>query len=89
MLEALPGGLIIRVNWAFTILGCVAGKTLYDRFRGLITRLAARKQPLGMTWKGLLVMEECWRLRESQPELEADCDWKRAMKSLGTRILLV
>jgi hypothetical protein len=89
MLEALPNWLVIRVNWAFTILGCMAGKTLYDRFRGLITRIAAQKQPLGMTWKGLIVMEECWRLRQSQPELEADCDWKRATKSLGTRILLV
>ncbi len=88
-LEALPNGLVIRVNWAFTILGCMAGKTLYDRFRGLIARIAAQKQPLGMTWKGLIVMEECWRLRQSQPELEADCDWKRATKILGIRILLV
>ncbi|RFU32515.1 hypothetical protein B7463_g3825, partial [Scytalidium lignicola] len=89
MLEALPNGLMIRVNWAFTILGCMASKTLYDRFRGLITRIAAQKLPLGMTWKGLIVMEECWRLRQSQPDLEADCDWKRAMNRLGTRILLV
>jgi hypothetical protein len=89
MLEALPNGLVIRVNWAFTILGCMAGKAQYDRFRRLITRIAAQKQPLRMTWKGLIVMEECWRLRESQPELEADCDWKRATKSFGTRILLV
>ena len=65
------------------------GKTLYDRFRGLVERIRAQKQPLGMTWKGLMVMEECWRLRQSQPELEVDCDWKMAMKSLGTRILLV
>jgi hypothetical protein len=89
MLEALPNGLVIRANWAFTIPGCMAGKTMYDRFRGLITSIAAQKRPLGMTWKGLIVMEECWRLRQSQPELEADCDWKRATKSLGTRILLV
>lgn len=88
MLEALPNKLMIRVNWAFTILGCMAGKTMYDRFRGLIRRMAAQKQPLGMTWKGLMVMEECWRLRQSQPELGPDCDWKMAMKSLGRRILL-
>lgn len=89
MLETLPNRLMIRVNWAFTILGCMAGKTLYDRFRGLITRMVAQKQPLGMTWKGLMVMEECWRLRQSQPELGLDCDWKMATKSLGRRILLV
>jgi hypothetical protein len=89
MLEALPNGLVIRVNWAFTILGCMAGKTLHDRFRGLIARIAAQRLPLGMTWKGLIVMEECWRLRQSHLELDADCDWKRAMKSLGTRILVI
>jgi len=89
MLEALPEGLVIRVNWAFTITGCLACKTLYDRFRGLIMRLAAQNRPLGMSWKGLMVMEECWRLRESQPELGADCDWKMATMSLGKRVLLV
>lgn len=89
MLEALPEGLVIRANWAFTITGCLAGETLYDRFRGMITRLVAQNWPLGMSWKGLMVMEECWRLRESQHELEADCDWKMATKSLGKRVLLV
>lgn len=89
MLEMLPNGLVIRVNWAFTVLGCMAGKSLHDRFRGLVTRIAAQNLPLGMTWKGLIVMEECWRLRQSQPDLGADCDWKSATKSLGSRILLV
>jgi hypothetical protein len=88
-LEALPSKLMIRVNWAFTVVGCMAGQPLYDRFRGLIGRIAAQKLPLGMSWKGLIVMEECWRLRESQQVLEADCDWKMAMKSLGSKILLV
>ena len=89
ILEAFPDDVVIRVNWAFTILGCMAGKTLYDRFRALVMRIIAKKQPLGMIWKGLIVVEECWRLRESQLELEADCDWKTAMKSLGAKILLV
>lgn len=89
MLEALPNWLMIRVNWPFTITGCLAGTALHDRFRGLVGRMAARKQPLGMTWKGLMVMEECWRLRQSRPETSADCGWKQAMESLGKRILLV
>ena len=89
MLEMLPHRSMIRVNWAFTIIGCLAGERLYGRFRGLIGRLAAQKQPLGVTWKGLIVMEECWRLRQSQPEWRGVCDWKMAMKSLGKRILLV
>ena len=89
MLDALPHGLVIRVNWAFTITGCLADESLHDGFRHLITRLAAKNQPLGMSWKGLMVMEECWRLRRSRPGLEATCDWKSATESLGKRILLV
>ena len=89
MLDALPHGLVIRVNWAFTITGCLADESLHDGFRHLITRLAAKNQPLGMSWKGLIVMEECWRLRRSRPDLEATCDWKSATESLGKRILLV
>jgi len=89
MLEALPSGLMIRANWAFTISGCMAGKSLHDRFRGLVAKMVAQKLPLGMTWKGLIIMEECWRLRESHPELEADYVWQSAMKSLGSRILPV
>ncbi|KAH8883318.1 hypothetical protein GQ53DRAFT_732494 [Thozetella sp. PMI_491] len=89
MLETLPHRPMIRVHWAFTIAGCLAGSSLHDRFRGLIAKLRAQKLPLGLTWKGLLVMEECWRLRQSQPELAVDCDWKMAMKSLGKRVLLV
>ncbi|VUC25644.1 unnamed protein product [Clonostachys rosea] len=88
MLEALPFGLIIRANWAFTIIGCLAGEDLHVRFRGLIRCLIEHKRPLGMTWKGLMVMEECWRLRQCQPGLENSCDWRVAMKTLGSQILL-
>jgi hypothetical protein len=88
-MEAFPTGLVIRVNWAFMVLGCMAHESLQHRFRGLIARLVAQRLPLGMTWKGLMVMEECWRLRASQPDLKSCCDWKTAMNSLGKRILIV
>ncbi|CAG9983031.1 unnamed protein product [Clonostachys byssicola] len=88
-LEALPFGLIIRANWAFTIIGCFAHEDLHERFRRPVKSLMEHKQPLGMTWKGLMVMEECWRLRNCQPELNNHCDWRMAMKSLGNQVLLV
>ncbi|KAK9368707.1 fungal-specific transcription factor domain-containing protein [Lipomyces kononenkoae] len=89
LLEALPSRLVIRVCWPFTIVGCMAGKSLHNRFRAFIARTVEQKQLLGMTWKGLIAMEECWRLRHAQSDLEGDCEWKRAMESLGMRILLV
>jgi hypothetical protein len=89
LLEAFPTRLVIRVCWPFTITGCVADETQHSKFRAIVARTAEKKQLMGMVWKGLIVMEECWRLRQAQPELQADCEWQRAMKSLGTRILLV
>ena len=89
MLESLPGRLLIRVCWPFTITGCVADETQHSKFRNIVGRAAEKKELIGMSWKGLIAMEECWRLRKAQPELQADCEWKRAMKSLGKRILLV
>ena len=89
MLESLPGRLLIRVCWPFTITGCMADETQHSKFGTIVGRAAEQKELIGMSWKGLIVMEECWRLRKVQPELQADCEWKRAMKSLGKRILLV
>jgi hypothetical protein len=89
MLESLPSRLLIRVCWPFTITGCMADETQHSKFRAIVARTAEKKELLGMSWKGLIAMEECWRLRKAHPELQADCEWKRAMKSLGKRILLV
>ena len=89
ILEALPSRLLIRVCWPFTITGCMADETQHFKFQAIVARAAEKKQLLGMSWKGLIVMEECWRLRQAQLEMQGDCEWRRAMKSLGTRILLV
>jgi C6 transcription factor Pro1 len=89
MSEALPPGLVIRTNWAFTITGCLASESMYGRFRGLVMSLRAQNRPMGMIWKGLMVVEECWRLRRLRPELGGGCDWKMATQSLGKKILLV
>jgi hypothetical protein len=88
-LAALPRRLLIRVCWPFTIVGCMAGKEQQHFFRGMVAQALKDKQLIGMAWKGLLVMEECWRLRETCCDRRADCDWLTAMESLDQRILLV
>ncbi|KAH8660648.1 fungal-specific transcription factor domain-containing protein, partial [Tricladium varicosporioides] len=83
--EALPGHVLLRSCWPFTIAGCMATEDLYDKFRGIVARTSAAKHPLGTTWKGLRVMEECWRLRRDEPGLWS---WTSTMKKMGVKILL-
>jgi C6 transcription factor Pro1 len=85
-LEALPPRLFLRNCWPFTIAGCMANEHQHDRFRNLVTRTSAAGQALGTTWKGLKVMEECWRLRKCEPGLWC---WKSTMKHMNVKILLV
>ncbi|KAH6888503.1 fungal-specific transcription factor domain-containing protein [Thelonectria olida] len=87
LLEALPSRLFIRVCWPFTVAGCMAGEGHYSRFRAMVQRVEEAGHVLGFTWKGLIVMEECWRLRRSEPE----SIWclRTTMEHMGARILLI
>lgn len=87
LLEELPPRLFIRVCWPFTIAGCMAGEGLYSRFRATVQRVEESGNVLGFTWKGLIVMEECWRLRRCKPE-KIWC-WRTTMEHMGVRILLI
>jgi C6 transcription factor Pro1 len=97
LLEALPPHLLIRVCWPFTIAGCMAGAgdicdeaqtSLYhSRFREVVKRVESAGHVLGFAWKGLIVMEECWKLRKCKPELFW-C-WRTTMEHMKTRILLI
>ena len=85
-LEELPCRLTIRANWPYTIAGCMAMNEYHERFRRIVASTMEQSQPPGMSWKGLMVMEECWRLRQNG---HLDVAWREAMNSLGARILLV
>lgn len=87
ILETLPPWLFIRVCWPYTVTGCMASEGYYSRFRALIRRVEESGNVLGYTWKGLLVMEECWQLRRCQPE--AIWCWRTTMEHKHTRILLI
>ncbi|KEF56938.1 uncharacterized protein A1O9_07128 [Exophiala aquamarina CBS 119918] len=86
-LEELPTRLMIRVCWPYTIVGCMASDEFHARFRRIVGRTMEQSQPPGMTWKGLMVMEECWRGQQIH-EYKRN-GWREAMERLRSRILLV
>lgn len=85
-LEALPAHLFIRVCWPFAVAGCMADESDHERFRALVARVVAERQVLGFTWKALIVMEECWRLRRHHG---GNWCWRTTMKHMGLRILFI
>jgi hypothetical protein len=86
-LEDLPTRLVMRTSWPYTIAGSMAViEEQHTRFRRIVGRTLEEAQPPGISWKGLIVMEECWRLRRvRRGELVG---WRDGMKSLGARVLL-
>ena len=85
-IEALPSRLLIRYCWPFTVAGCMATEDQYDRFQNVVTRTLAAREILGSTWKGLMVMEECWRLRKCEPGMWC---WRTTMKRMNLKVLLI
>jgi C6 transcription factor Pro1 len=86
-LEELPSRLFMRVCWPYTIAGCMSPSKYHMRFRVMVAKTMQHSHPPGLTWKGLIVMEECWRLRQNHDSLSIG--WREAMQSLGARVLLV
>jgi len=87
-LNRLPSRLTLRISWPFCIAGCMAIGSQQDEFREFVSRALRDGEILGTIWKGFKVMEECWRIRVTQPKLARECDWRTGMESLGVRILL-
>ncbi|KAI1108498.1 fungal-specific transcription factor domain-containing protein [Nemania sp. NC0429] len=85
-LEVLPTRLFIRVCWPFAVAGCMAEESDQERFRALVARVVAERQVLGFTWKALIVMEECWRLRRHHG---GSWCWRTTMRHMGLRVLFV
>ena len=86
-LEELPTRLVMRSSWPYTIAGCMStSESQHERFRQILNKTMQEAQPPGISWKGLIVMEECWKLRQTQGD--AKTGWREAMESLGARIIL-
>ncbi|KAI1331679.1 fungal-specific transcription factor domain-containing protein [Xylariaceae sp. FL0255] len=89
--ETLPSRLFIRICWPFAVAGSMAGdEDEQARFRALISRVVSERQVLGFTWKALIVMEECWRLRQCHGDVGARAwSWKTTMEHMGLRVLFI
>ena len=78
-LEQLPTRLAMRSSWPYTIKGCMStGESQHQRFRRILSRTMEEAQPPGIAWKGLIVMEECWKLREIKGN--GWIGWREAME---------
>ena len=86
-LERLPTRLFMRSTWPFTIAGCMStSEYQHGRFRGVFAKTMQEACPPGISWKGLIVMEECWKLRQIQGNERAG--WRETMERLGARVIL-
>ena len=86
-LEALPTRLVMRITWPYTIAGSMASiESQQQRFRWIVGKTLQGAQAPGISWKGLIVMEECWRLRRIHGDRLIT--WKDAMESLNAKVIL-
>lgn len=85
-LTVLPERLLIRISWPFTITGCMTVGEEQNLFRNFVSKAIQSGENTGTAWKGLMVMEECWRIYRNQ--IGGEVSWINAMKSLGYKILL-
>lgn len=86
-LEELPARLIMRSTWPYTIAGCMSTSQYHhERFRQVFGKTMQEAHPPGISWKGLIVMEECWKLR--QVDGNERVGWREAMERLGARVIL-
>jgi len=89
-LEYMRAHSVVNIpSWPYLVAGCLAQETEYPRFRALVTPFVPGKVPLVMTMWSLEVLEECWKVRASQPEEQETCSWVTAMRNGGTRYLLL
>lgn len=82
----LPSRLLFRISWPFCIIACMASPEQETLFREVFQRALMAGEPIGTIWKGLRIVEECWRLRSLWGGKELA--WKEAMGSLGVKVLL-
>ena len=86
-LEQLPTRLTMRCSWPYTITGCMSiSESQHQRFRRILSKTMEEAQPPGIAWKGLIVMEECWKLRQIKGN--GWIGWREAMERLGARVIL-
>jgi hypothetical protein len=79
--------LVRNLQWPICIAGSMATMDQESFWRDLVSSVSRERWSFGYPIEVLEVMEECWRLRKSQPG--TSIDWMTAMKSLDIKVLLV
>ncbi|KAI1463061.1 fungal-specific transcription factor domain-containing protein [Daldinia caldariorum] len=75
--------LLQYVVWPYCISGCLASDRGQKVFRDLVS---VPHITHGTCLEALKIMEECWRLRETE---SSSCDWVHIMEKRGQYILLI
>ncbi|KAF5876912.1 putative regulatory protein [Botrytis fragariae] len=84
----LPDGRwICHLVWPFCIVSCMADEEHQNKFREIAALVNKERDIFCNFQNAFSIMEECWRLRESQPC--SPWSWVTAMSSLGVKTLLV
>ena len=81
--------MVRNLLWPVCIAGCMATEEHEPYWRDLLSIAGNERWAFGYPSQILLIMEECWKLRRSQPGTAVAVDWMTAMKSLDMRLLLV
>ena len=82
--------LLQNLVWPFSVTGCMASRDQDSFFKNLIVAAGVDGPCPGNYGKAFEVIQECWRLRETQDTGSVDgVDWTSAMSSLGFQVLLV
>ena len=82
---------MIRISWPFTITGCMAIGGEQRTFSEIMKLCIDEGINTGSAWKGMAVMEECWKVTNSDLNRSMDgvgFGWVEAMKVLKQKILL-
>ena len=77
-----------RLSWPICIAACLADTTRYEFFTTLSQRVTEAYGKGENISRTLAVARECWRLRGNHEQGDQTYDWRDAMRSLGTPLLL-
>ena len=87
--KALPQADLIRsLSWPLCIAGSMATGDQQQAFLEIATKAKINRYPFGSSKHALAIIEESWRMRNSEGILEETVDWRIAMRNLGLNILL-
>ena len=88
-LQLLPRPeMLKRLSWPICIAACLADTTRYEFFTTLSQRVTEAYGKGENISRCLAVARECWRLRDSRDHDDQTYDWRDAMRSLGSPLLL-